>query len=145
MKKQKLWSKKSPEGPWDTIVIGSGMGGMTTAAMLTKLGHRVLVLEQHYVPGGFTHTFRRKGYIWDVGVHAIGEVTEKSMPGRLLSHLTDGRLKWASLGSTYETFRFPDGVSIDFPDTPQQFRDNLIAAFPDEVEAIDNYLSLIHI
>ena len=31
------------------------MGGMTTAALLSKLGKRVLVLEQHYVPGGFTH------------------------------------------------------------------------------------------
>ncbi|MCA9693431.1 MAG: NAD(P)-binding protein, partial [Myxococcales bacterium] len=35
------------------------MGGMTTAAMLARLGKRVLVLEQHYVPGGFTHEFRR--------------------------------------------------------------------------------------
>ena len=54
------------------IVIGSGMGGMTTAAMLSKLGKKVLVLEQHYIPGGFTHTFKRKGYEWDVGVHAVG-------------------------------------------------------------------------
>lgn len=143
MKKQKLWSKSSPEGPWDTIVIGSGMGGMTTAAMLSKLGHRVLVLEQHYVPGGFTHAFRRKGYVWDVGVHAIGEVSDKSMPGRLLKRLTDDRLKWASLGAIYEKFRFPDGVEIDFPDTPKQFRANLLAAFPDEQEAIDGYLDAV--
>jgi all-trans-retinol 13,14-reductase len=141
MKKQKHWSKAAPEGPWDTIIIGSGMGGMTTAAMLSKLGHRVLVLEQHYVPGGFTHTFRRKGYLWDVGVHAIGEVTEKSMPGRLLKRLTDDRLKWASLGSVYEKFRFPGGVEIDFPDSPEQFRANLLAAFPDEEAAIDAYLA----
>ncbi len=40
---------------------------MTTAAVLATLGHRALVLEQHYVPGGFTHAFRRKGYTWDVG------------------------------------------------------------------------------
>lgn len=143
MKKQKLWSKTAPDGPWDTIVIGSGMGGMTTAAMLTKLGHRVLVLEQHYVPGGFTHAFRRKGYVWDVGVHAIGEVSEKSMPGRLLKMLTDGRLEWASLGKIYETFRFPDGVEINFPDNPKQFRANLLAAFPEEEVAIDAYLAAV--
>ena len=142
MKKQRIWGKKAPEGPWDTIVIGSGMGGMTTAAMLSKFGHRVLVLEQHYVPGGFTHVFRRKGYVWDVGVHAIGEVSDKSMPGRMLKRLTDDRLKWASLGPVYERFTFPDDVTIDFPDSPAQFRANLVEVFPDEEEAIDTYISM---
>ena len=37
---------------WDTIVIGSGAGGLTAAAALAKHGQRVLVLEQHYLPGG---------------------------------------------------------------------------------------------
>ncbi|MCK6519333.1 FAD-dependent oxidoreductase, partial [Myxococcota bacterium] len=62
------WSKRGPadRGPFDTIVIGSGIGGMTTAALLARAGQRVLVLEQHYVPGGFTHAFRRKGFVWDV-------------------------------------------------------------------------------
>ena len=54
------WSKTSPDTAWDYLVLGSGMGGMTAAAMLAEQGKRVLVLEQHYVPGGFTHTFRRK-------------------------------------------------------------------------------------
>ena len=83
------WSTKIPPGRWDYIVIGSGMGGMTTAALLAKLGKRVLVLEQHYVPGGFTHAFKRKSWEWDVGVHAVGEVTRHSMTGRLLDKLTD--------------------------------------------------------
>ncbi len=129
--------------PWDYIVVGSGMGGMTTAAMLSKLGKRVLVLEQHYVPGGFTHTFKRKGWEWDVGVHAVGEVSEHSLPGRLLAKLTDGRLRWEKLGTVYDEFHWPDGVRIDFPDTPDAFRANLVAAFPDEVEAIDAYLAAI--
>jgi all-trans-retinol 13,14-reductase len=140
---EKSWNKKGGDGPWDTIVIGSGMGGMTCAALLTKLGHRVLVLEQHYVPGGFTHTFRRKQWTWDVGVHAVGEVSDRGMPGRILKRLTDGRLQWASLGPVYDEFFFPDDVHIDFPDDRDQFRANLIAAFPDEVDAIDEYLRLV--
>lgn len=137
------WSTEAPDGPWDYVVIGSGMGGMTAAAYLSALGRRVLVLEQHYVPGGFTHTFRRKGWTWDVGVHAVGEVTEHTLTGRLLAHLTHGELEWASLGPVYDTFRYPDDFTIDFPDSPARFRENLVAKFPSEVGAIDRYLDLV--
>jgi all-trans-retinol 13,14-reductase len=140
---ERPWSKSIPEGPWDYVVIGSGMGGMTTAALLAKLGRRVLVLEQHYVPGGFTHEFKRPGFHWDVGVHAVGEVTEHSVTGRILRALTDGALEWASLGKTYDEFHFPGGLRIDFPDSPAAFRESLLAAFPAEREAIDGYLHLV--
>jgi choline dehydrogenase-like flavoprotein len=51
-------------------VIGSGVGGLTTAALLAiHGGKRVLVLERHYVAGGFSHSFHRPGYEWDVGLH----------------------------------------------------------------------------
>lgn len=141
---KKPWSKRGgPDGPWDYIVIGSGMGGMTAAAMLSDVGKRLLVLEQHYVPGGFTHMFKRPGYTWDVGVHAVGEVTPHSMTGRLLARLSRGRLRWASLGPVYDEFHYPDGFRIDFPDNPTQFRDNLLAAFPSEQRAVDRYLGKV--
>ena len=59
---------------YDALVIGSGMGGLTTAALLSELGWRVCVLEQHYTAGGYTHSYERNGYEWDVGVHYIGDV-----------------------------------------------------------------------
>ena len=118
-------------------------GGMTAAAVLAKLERRVLVLEQHNVPGGFTQTFRRPGYRWDVGVHIVGEMTEVSYPGRLLSKLTDGRLQWAPVGAVYDEFHFPGEFVIQLPDTVEDFRATLGDAFPAERGAIDRYLTVV--
>lgn len=139
MATDKYYSTNSGQGPWDYIIIGSGMGGMVSAAILNQIGKRVLVLEQHYVPGGFTHTFKRKKWVWDVGVHAVGEVTEQALVGRLLNSLTGGELQWTSLGPVYEQFHFPDDFRIDFPDHHEAFRQTLYQAFPNERRAIDDY------
>lgn len=58
--------EKVPEN-LDAIVIGSGIGGMTAAATLAKLGKRVLVLEQHDQAGGCCHTYSEKGFEFDIG------------------------------------------------------------------------------
>jgi all-trans-retinol 13,14-reductase len=76
-------------------------------------------------------------------VHAVGEVTKKSAPGRILAKLTGDRLKWATLGPVYDSFSFPDGFSIDFPDSPEKFRNNLVEAFPHEATAIEDYIRAV--
>ena len=143
LKGERFWSREAPPGPWDAIVVGSGMGGLTTAALLARLGQRVLVLEQHYLPGGFTHAFSHRGYVWDVGVHVVGEVTRHTLTGRLVDELAGGRLAWASLGATYEDFSFPDGLRVEFPADARAFRDRLVALFPAEEAAVDGYLELV--
>jgi len=52
---------------YDVMVVGAGIGGLTTAALLAKRGKSVLVVEQHYLPGGCASIFRRKGFTFDVG------------------------------------------------------------------------------
>jgi all-trans-retinol 13,14-reductase len=56
------YKQESPSGRFDVIVIGSGIGGLTSAALLARHANkRVLVLERHSTAGGFTHTFHRPG------------------------------------------------------------------------------------
>ncbi|MBI3557495.1 MAG: NAD(P)/FAD-dependent oxidoreductase [Deltaproteobacteria bacterium] len=128
---------------WDAIVIGSGMGGIACAAALAKAGQRVLVLEQHYNAGGFAHTFSRKGYTWDVGVHCVGEMGPRNMPGKILSWLSDGKIEMAPIGKTYDTAFFPDGTVIEYPDSWREFKKKLEDDFPAEKQAIQAYFDLI--
>jgi all-trans-retinol 13,14-reductase len=129
---------------WDAIVIGSGMGGLTTAALLAKeAGQRVLVLERHYTAGGFTHAFHRPGYEWDVGVHYIGQMQEPASGVRAaFDHLTEGRLAWKPMPDVYDEIRIADRV-YEFHSGVEQFRDGLVGSFPGEAQAIDRYLAAV--
>lgn len=130
------------DGPYDALVIGSGIGGLTTAALLSELGWRVAVLEQHYTAGGATHSYDRAGYEWDVGVHYIGDMGTKTTVRRLMDFLTEGHLAWAPMDAHYD--RFFIGANVyDAVAGREAFRENLVGYFPREAGAIDRYLALL--
>ncbi len=125
---------------YDAIVIGSGIGGMTTAACLSKQGKKVLVLEQHYTAGGFTHAYDRNGYEWDVGVHYIGEVgSRKSQMRQMFDFVSDGQLQWAPMDKNYDRF-FIGGERFDAIAGKRDYVAALKDRFPDEHAAIDGYM-----
>ena len=128
---------------YHTILIGSGMGCLSAAAILAKEGHSVLVLEQHYTPGGFTHVFKRKGYEWDAGIHYIGDMQRpKSAMKKLFDYVTDGKLKWADMGEVYDRIIIGD-KSYDLVKGLENFKKQLIDYFPEEKDAILKYIDLI--
>ena len=93
---------------YDVIVIGSGIGGLTTAGLLARAaGKRVLVLERHTEPGGLTHTFRRDGASWDVGVHYIGQLDPGSQGRAYFDYLSGGELEWNRMPDAYDRFVYP--------------------------------------
>ncbi len=129
-------------GPYDALVIGSGIGGLTTAALLAELGWRVAVLEQHYTAGGATHSYDRAGYEWDVGVHYIGDMGARTTVRRMMDFLSGGDLAWAPMDAHYDRFFIGDNV-YDAVAGREAFRDNLVGHFPREAAAIDRYLGLL--
>jgi all-trans-retinol 13,14-reductase len=127
---------------YDAIVIGSGMGGLTTAAFLSELGWKVCVLEQHYTAGGYTHSYERNGYEWDVGVHYIGDVGAATRTRKMFDFLSDGQLQWAPMDAEYDRFYIGDKI-FNAIAGKQEFRDNLLRQFPEEEAAIDRYMELL--
>ena len=89
----------------DAIVIGSGIGGLTVANILSRTGKRVLVLEQHDQAGGCCHTFIDKGFEFDVGIHYIGEMRNNTVSRLLINQLTAGQLVWEDLDDVHDVVR----------------------------------------
>ena len=78
---------------YDAIVIGAGIAGLVCAAFLAKCGKRCSLVEQHFIPGGYCTSFKRKGFTFDAAVHHIG-----------------GCGKWSVVGRCFKTL----GIEMDF-------------------------------
>ena len=129
---------------WDVVVIGSGAGGLSAAVALSNIGKRVLVLEQHYLPGGWTHSFSLKGHKFSPGVHYIGQMQEGGAARELFEGLgVGGDLEFCELNPDgYDHVVFEDEV-FDIPRGREKFMQRLIERFPDEKKGIEQYFQLM--
>ncbi|MGC8913057.1 MAG: NAD(P)-binding protein [Thermoplasmata archaeon] len=79
--------KQKVENEYDVIIVGSGIGGLTCGALLSKRGYKVLVLEQHYQVGGYCSSFMREGFVFNTGVEDVSGLWEKGPINLLLKEL----------------------------------------------------------
>lgn len=134
---------KPAASEFDVIVIGSGMGGMTTAATLSRLDHKVLLLEQAQAIGGLTHAFTRNGFTWDVGLHYCGMFGHDQFGGRILDWLSGGTIEFRSVGTVYDTLHFPDGFEIPVGRPAAAYKLELKDRFPDHADEIEAYFEAL--
>jgi len=140
------FSKEKIPTDLDAILIGSGIGSLTTAAIMSKAGKRVLVLEQHDQAGGCCHTFIDKGYEFDVGIHYIGEMGHQTLNKTLLDQICEGQVEWAPLDDDFDVVHI--GYGADARTYPvatgtQAWKSLLKKQFPDETTAVDKYFDLL--
>ncbi len=128
-------------GPYDAIIIGSGPGGLAAASSLSKMGKRVVVLEQHYTIGGGAHAYARGGYKWDIGLHFINDMMTPGTPMAVIGDfVSGGRMRWSPMSNEFvysigqSTYRIP---FLSGEKTKAWFQ----TTFPDEAENFERFLT----
>lgn len=134
--------RRPPEPFYDAVVIGSGVGGLILANLLVREGLAVLLVEQHYMAGGYCSTFRRGGYTFDAATHFYPLLgNPETLTGRLLGELgvTTG---WVKMDPV-DTFHFPDGTRFAVPADFDLYLAKLKAGFPEEAGALDDFFATV--
>jgi prolycopene isomerase len=121
---------------YDAIVIGAGVGGLTSALILSRQGKKVLLLDSQPVPGGYATTFKRKGFTFESSVHCVDGLGPDGDVRKFLDDNEIGKeIEFIELGSFARMVYPQDDFVADFE------RDNFMVLlkgkFPQESAAID--------
>ncbi len=127
---------------YDSIIIGAGLGGLTAGAKLAKAGQKVLVLEQHDVPGGCATTFQRKKFTMEVGLHELDGFGKTGFKKAIFEELEVFKtVEFVRLPEFYRTvWKETDFV---FPENLEEAKTKLKKEFPEESAAIDKYFRFV--
>ena len=132
--------RRAPDPRYDVVVVGSGIGGLITANLLARDGASVLLVEQHYMAGGYCSTFRRGGFTFDAATHFYPLLgNPETLTGRLLAEL-GVETGWVKMDPV-DTFHLPDGSRFAVPADFTAYLAKLHAEFPHERAALDTFFA----
>lgn len=127
----------------DVIVIGSGVGGLTAAALLQERGFSTLVFEKNRYAGGSCSSFQREGYRFDAGASVFYGFGDNSSSGTLNLHTRIFRKLGIEVRTIFDPvqihYHLPGGFSLPASYHQQAFLDALAARFPHEREGIRKF------
>jgi all-trans-retinol 13,14-reductase len=121
------------------------MGSMYTAALLAKAGYVCVVLEQHYVAGGCTHSFHDGAFEFDTGLHYVGRMEKYKTLFDMVS--TGSTVEWAKMGTEadgycYDEIKLGSEEPWKFRAGEENFICDLVREFPEEEAGIREYVRL---
>jgi len=128
---------------YDTIIIGSGAGGLSAALKLARSDYSVMLLEAMPSFGGYLNPFSRKGYTFDTGLHYIGELGGEDRFWRLLDGLgVRESMKFVELNPEgFDRYVFPD-YELRVCKGKNRFIERLINDFPEEERGIYKFFTI---
>ena len=133
--------REKPNPSYDAIIIGAGVGGLICANLLARAGLKALLIEQHYMVGGYCSTFRRGGYTFDAATHFYPLLGNPStITGALLAELGIAT-EWVKMDPV-DCFHFPDGSRFTVPADFDSYIRKLKQEFPQEAANIDQFFAL---
>lgn len=128
---------------FDIVVVGAGTGGLIAAALLSRHGKKVLIVDQHAVAGGNATIFKRSGYEFDVGLHYVGGCHSDGVIPRVLRAAGVEDVEFEELDPDgFDTLVFPD-LQFRIPKGIERYRQRLLETFPNERRGIDRYIKLL--
>lgn len=128
----------------NALVIGSGVGGLSTAILLAKLDYRVTVIEGSASPGGLMRGYYRQGVECPVGVHYLGALGRGEPLRRMFDFLgVASGIPVERLGGegTIDRYLFDDRFSFSLPEGMDAFEDRLRQTFPEEQRSISSVMA----
>ena len=126
------------------VIIGSGLGGLSSGVMLAKNGFRVTVLEQGARIGGCLQCFSRRGAKFETGMHFIGSADPGQVLNRMLRYLEiDSRITLSRLDSECYNRIAIGGGEFDFANGREAFIEKMSGYFPRQRDNISRYCDIV--